>query len=146
MNFKDLQEMILKRIDFKLSPLLSAELHSLQFEGKPWSLTSVNRMAQELHAGCGSRFLALITNNLYGDFLDSTNLPGPNDPAGRWIRKKLKESGWERPLNNFKDLCEAAELLGVGIDYLFAFLSQENPKELEKQAFNLLSDPTKVAA
>jgi hypothetical protein len=146
MNFKDLQEMILKRIDFKLSPLLSAELHSLQFEGKPWGLKSVNCMAQELHAGSGSRFLALVTNSLYGDFLDSTNLPGPNDVGSDWIRKKLKDAGWEKPFRTFEDLTEAAELLGVGIDYLFALLSEENPKELEKQAFNLLSDPMKVAS
>jgi hypothetical protein len=103
-------------------------------------------MAEELHAGSGSRFLALVTGNLYKDFLDSTNLPGPNDVGSEWIRKKLEDAGWENPFRTLEDLTQAAELLGVGIDYVFALLSEENPKELEKQAFNLLSDPTREAA
>jgi len=148
MNFKDLQEMILKKIDYKLSPLLSAELHSLQSEGKPWGLAVVGRMATELKVTPTSKVLALVTNNLYGDFLDDSKLPQKDDVGKEreWIQKKLKDAGWKRPFNNFADLCEAAELLGVGVDYVYAFLAWERSDELVVEAFKFLGDPTKEAA
>ena len=140
MDYLELQKKILTLAEHKVgknceSNLLAllTELRGMSYRGEAWPLHSLKRLARLLEIHPASMLLAVVTGRRYQDFYDEENLPAAGEDGNVFIRKKIKEAGWNEPVSTVKDFLSLSHKLGKGIAYVFALLNDENYADLNKR-------------